>query len=384
MDKEARGLFGLSLGHFVLDSYAAILIPLYPFIAQRLEINITTISFVIALGHSISSIMQPVFGYFADNISKRFFMFWGLILASVFMPLGYIAPNATVLTICLILGMLGNAFYHPQVTKMLKDFYAENQKLSFAIGLFLGLGTIGYALAPYFSAYMAQTLKDTRYVCIGIVGIVISFFILFFVPKISKIKEKTKINFLEAIKELFSNKVCIFLIIITVIKASLIMSFGTYVPFLLKKFNFPVVQVGFILTLFYIMGGFSMIIASKIENKLKLKGMICLSYLPLLPLTIAFLVLLKYNKILSTLILILIGFFVLLSAGVVLAHAQKTTTKYVGVISGIIQGLTLAIGSLLLIPFGYLGQHVGVEWVLITITTIAFISSIYTLKTKII
>ena len=104
---KTRVLSGLSFGHFILDMYAAILIPLYPFIAQRLNINLATISLVIAIGHSVSSILQPVWGYISDRIQKRFFMFWGLIFASVFVPLGYIAPNAAILTLCLVLGMAG-------------------------------------------------------------------------------------------------------------------------------------------------------------------------------------------------------------------------------------------------------------------------------------
>ena len=383
MKKEDRGLLGFSIGHFVLDGYAAILIPLYPFIAQRLEINIVTISFVIAIGHSISSILQPVFGYISDNISTRFFMFWGLILASVFMPLGYIAPNAGILTLCLVLGMLGNAFYHPQVTKMIKDFYKENQKLSFAIGLFLGLGTIGYALSPYLSTFIVQKFGNDKFIYVSLVGILISFFMLFFAPKIPKIKEKTSLYFTEAIKDISSNKICMLLILITIVKATLVMAYGTYIPFLLKKFDFPIIHIGFIVTMFYISGGLSMIAAPKFEKYLKLKGMIALSYLPLLPLTVLFLWLLNLNKIAAICTLIVIGFFVLLAAGVVLAHAQKTTTKYVGIISGIIQGLTLAIGSLLLIPLGYIGQAFGVEWILITITLIAFILSFYTLKQQI-
>jgi len=380
-NKETRALAWLVFGHFILDGYVAILIPLYPFIAQRLEINIATISFVIAIGHSVSSVLQPVFGYISDNISKRFFMFWGLILASIFMPLGYNAPNAFILTLCLVFGMLGNALYHPQVTKIIKDFYKDNNKLSSAIGIFLGLGTIGYALSPYISTYLAQILKE-KYFYIAIFGMVLSFLMLFYVPKINLLEKKNAFNFLEATKEIVSNGLCLLLIVITVIKATLIMSFGTYIPFLLKKFDFSMVQIGSVITAFYIAGGVSMIIASRLEKYFKLRGMIVLSYIPLLPLTVLFLYLLKYNKFLAVFVLILIGFFMLLSAGVVLAYAQKTTTKYVGMISGIIQGLTLAIGSILLVPFGILGQKIGVEYILIIVTAFAFLISIYSYKTS--
>ena len=380
MNKEKRALIGFSTGHFFLDLYAAILIPLYPFIAQRLDINIATISLVIAIGHSISSILQPVFGFISDKLHKRFFMFWGLIFSSVFIPLGYIAPNAVILTLCLMLGMIGNAFYHPQVTKIIKDFYQTRQGLSKAIGIFLGLGTIGYAIGPYFSTYVIQIFGEKNYVYIGLIGILTAFFILFFVPKIEKTEVVSNNNFLDAIKEILKNKACIFLILITVIKSALVMSFGTYIPFLLKGYDFSIIQIGFILTLFYIAGGISMIISSAIEKHAGLYGMIALSYVPLLPLVLLLLYFLKYNKMIALILIILTGFFVLLVAGVVLAQAQRLISGNTGTISGIIQGFTLALGALLLIPFGLIAQKYGVASVLIIITLTAFIFGLCALR----
>ena len=265
---------------------------------------------------------------------------------------------------------------------MIKDFYKNNYKLSGAIGLFLGFGTIGYALAPCISTYLVKILGEEKYSYIGIFGIILSCLMLFFVPKINNIKKHISFNFLEAAKEIVSNKLCMFLILITIVKASLVMLFGTYIPFLLKRFDFSMVQIGFIITLFYIAGGLSMIIAPKFEKYLKLRKMIVTSYVPLLPLTLLFLYFLNFNKTLAVITLIIIGFFILFSAGTVLACAQSTANKHVGIISGIIQGFTLAIGSLLLIPFGYLGQNFGEEYVLITISSFAFILSIFTLKFK--
>ncbi len=379
-----RALRGLSAGHFAIDLYAAVLIPLYPVIAQRLEINLAVISLIIAIGHSVSSILQPVFGHISDKLHKRVFMFFGIIFSSIFIPLGFIAPNAFILTLCLMLGIIGNAFYHPQVTSIIKDFYKENLKLSHAIGVFLGFGTIGYAMGPYLSTYALQVLGDKNYVYIAFAGIFIAILMLFYVPKINKKECINNTNFTAAIKEIVKNKTCSFLIIITVIKAALVMSFGTYMPFILKKFDFPITHTGLVLTLFYIAGGFSMIISSRLEKLIKLKGVMTASFLPLLPLTIISLLCLKYSVILAAIFFIITGFFILLSAGVVLAHAQRIMSNHTGTISGIIQGFTLSLGSLLLIPFGIIGEHFGAEYILILITSIAFIAAIYTVKTKLV
>lgn len=384
MNEAKKALLGLSLGHFTIDLYAAILIPLYPIIAQRLNISLATISLIIAIGHSVSSILQPWFGHISDKIHKRIFMFWGLIFSSVFIPLGFIAPNAAALTVFISLGIIGNALYHPQVTLIIKNFYEENTSLSRAIGIFLGLGTIGYALSPYLSTFALKILGDEKFILIGLFGVLFAIFMLFFVPKINTESKPQKANFYEAIKEILKNKACLFLIIITVIKAALVMSFGTYIPFLLKKYNFPLTNIGIILTMFYILGGLSMIISAPLEKIIKLKGMIIASYLPLLPLTLISLSLLKISPKLASIFFIITGFFVLLSAGVVLARAQSITKAHTGTISGIIQGFTLSLGSLLLIPFGLIGEHFGVEYILILITSIAFMAAIYTARTKLI
>jgi FSR family fosmidomycin resistance protein-like MFS transporter len=280
------------------------------------------------------------------------------------------------------MGMAGNAFYHPQVTSIIKNFYKDNIALSRAIGMFLGFGTLGYSFGPYLSSYIVEKFAD-NFIYLGIIGITAAIITLFFVPKIEKKETKSASNFYLVLKDILKNKACVLLILLTVLKACLVMSFGTYIPFLLKKYGFLTTQTGFIMTTFFVMGGLAMIFASNLEKKIGLRGMIVVSYLPLLPLTLAALFSLKYNlKVLAVILFITIGFFILLAAGCVLANSQKLIPNNTGTISGIIQGFTLALGSLLLIPLGSLGQHFGVSFVLILVTLIAGICSIYCAKTK--
>ena len=57
MNKQNKAIFGLSFGHFALDLYAAMLVPLYPLITDKIGINLALISSIIALGHLVSSMM---------------------------------------------------------------------------------------------------------------------------------------------------------------------------------------------------------------------------------------------------------------------------------------------------------------------------------------
>ena len=110
--------------------------------------------------------------------------------------------------------------------------------------------------------------------------------------------------------------------------------------------------------------------------------MVVLSFLSILPLTVSFLALLKSSKILAVILFILTGFFILLSVGIILVHAQKAIPKYTGVISGVMQGFSWGLGALFLAPLGFIGQNFGVDKILVLMALLAFIVGLYTAKNK--
>ncbi len=380
--KESRAIFGLSFGHFNIDLYAALLVPLYPLITSNLGITLASISSIIAFGHLVSSMMQPVFGFFSDRLRHRVFMVWGLVVSSIFIPLAIKANTVQLFLMCLLLGMLGNAFFHPQVSALVKDFNKNNPNLSRAMGIFLGLGTIGYALGPYLSTFLVDNFGENSLLYTSILGLLSAVFMYFFVPKKPSSDCYNKENFFFIMKEILKNKVCMFLMFISVIKSALSISFGTYIPFLLKKQGFSLEITGLIVTLFFISGGLATIFSSKIEKKIGTRGVIVLSFISVLPLILLFLHFLNYNKLLACTLFILTGFFILLSVGVILVNAQKAMPKYTGVISGVMQGFSWGLGALFLSPLGFIGQNFGIDKILILMSAIAFLVGLYTIKNK--
>ncbi len=380
--KETRALFGLSMGHFTVDLYAAVLVPLYPLFTQKLSINLAIISSIIAFGHLISSMMQPIFGYIADKLRHRIFMAWGLILSSIFTPLTIKAPSIAVFMAFLFLGMLGNAFFHPQVSALIKDFNKHNPNLSRAMGIFLGLGTIGYALGPYISTYLVQNFGQNSLLYLIIIGLLASIFIYFFVPKMPDRECYIKENFFHIIKEVLKNKKCMFLMFISTIKSAVSIAFGTYIPFLLISKGFSLSFTGIVVALFFISGGLATIFSSKFEKILGANGVVVLSFVSVLPLIILFLLTLDKFKYLAIIFFILSGFFILLSVGIILVHAQRAMPKYLGVISGVMQGFSWGLGALFLSPLGFIGQKFNIQTVFVLMGIIALITGLYTFKNK--
>ena len=67
----------LGAAHFVNDIYTGFLNPIMPFIAAKLGFTMALATILIAITQICSNMFQPIFGFFADNILKRFFIFWG-------------------------------------------------------------------------------------------------------------------------------------------------------------------------------------------------------------------------------------------------------------------------------------------------------------------
>lgn len=382
LQKEKRAILGLSLGHFNIDLYAALLVPLYPLITTKLRINLASISAIIALGHLVSSMMQPVFGFISDKLRHRVFMVWGLVFSSIFIPLAVKATTTALFLTCLLLGMLGNAFFHPQVSALVKEFNKNNPNLSKDMGIFLGLGTIGYAIGPYLSTFTMGNYGENAFLFLSLIGLTTAIFIYFFVPKKPAKESYEKGNFFKIMFEILKNKTCVYLTFISTIKSAISISFGTYIPFLLKNQGFSLDSTGIIVTLFFISGGLATIFSSKIENKIGANGVVVLSFLSILPLVLGFLYTLNYNKIIACILFILTGFFILLSVGVILVQAQKTMPQHTGVVSGVMQGFSWGLGALFLAPLGIIGQNFGVEKILILMASIAFVVGLYSAKAK--
>ena len=375
---DKKALVGLSTGHFMVDWYASILVPLYPVITAKLGISLSFISTIIAFGHMLSSMLQPFFGYISDKLRHRTFMFWGLIMASVFIPLTVVSPSARLLTLFLILGMCGNAFYHPQVTCLVNTFSFNNPKLAKYMGIFLGLGTIGYAIGPICSSSVAATFGEHALLFFAIPGILTAILIYFVVPKIpSDTVCNSKESFFALMKEILSSKTILGLVLIAVVKSGVSISFGTYMPFLLEKNGFSLNEIGLIVTLFFTISGIATMISPKLEEKIGGANVIRLSFFSILPLTLLTLFVLESLPYFAATLFILTGFFILLSVSVTLVSAQKLVNKNKGVISGVMQGFSWGLGALFLAPMGFVGQYFGVDKILIIMSSIAFITGIF-------
>ena len=376
MNKNKKIILTQSIGHFITDAYSGFLNPIMPFIAAKIGITMAIATVLISISNLTSSLSQPFFGYIADNWKRRFFIFWGMILASVFLSCLGISNNIYFLLICLLIGNMGVSFFHPQATIIVSE-YSDNYSKSKNISFFIASGTFGFALGPAISSHITEIWGLEKLPFVSFIGIFAAFMLLKNTPKLySGEIEKLHISLINAIKKIIINKPVFILVTASIVKSFIVSSFSIILPFYWKSINYNVAQIGSILFAFMLAGALGVILSSIFENKFGIKNVFYISLISVTPLGIIF-YLCKGQGIIGLIAFILIGFVSFLAVPVNMSLAQKLMPEFKSMISGFIGGFSWGVIGLFLPLITLLANKIGIINIILTMSFIPFAFSYF-------
>ncbi len=146
----------LSLGHFAIDVMQGALPALLPFVKQQHHLSYTATGTIVLAGTLSSSIIQPLFGYLADQTARRWMLPASVLLAGTGLALLGVAPSYPVL-LALVLGMgIGAAAFHPEAYRTATSVAGPRKATAlswFALG-----GNAGIAIGPPVITQLVTTL----------------------------------------------------------------------------------------------------------------------------------------------------------------------------------------------------------------------------------
>ena len=377
--QSQKAIIWLCMAHFVCDIYTGFLNPIMPFIAAKLGFSMAVATVILSISQICSNMFQPVFGFFADNILHRFFIFWGLILVSTFIPLAPSAPCVPVLIICTVLGCLGSSFFHPQSMGFVNKFSGTDVRLcSSNMGLFISLGTVGFAFGPLIAAVIVQNLGLGVVSFTSILGLTLAALMFLFVPKLSLTEKKPEHKkFFNSFKEILSCNQMDFLILIAMMKSLIANSCGILLPFLWKNMGHSPLYIGSALFLFIFAGAIGSFLSPKLENITSSKFVIYFSMWATFPMMIAFALTYKAHPTLSMIIFGIMGFTTMLAQPVVMVWAQRTMPKFRSVVAGFINGFCWGLVAICMSFLGAVAQKFGIMTVLTALSILPAIASYY-------
>ncbi len=366
----------LCLAHLTADVYSGFLNPIMPFIAGKLGFSMAVATVIISISHICSSMLQPIFGFFADNMLKRFFIFWGLILASVFIPLAPLAPNVRILLLFMILGSLGGSFFHPQSMGFINYFSGKN--CSDNMGIFISMGSLGFAFGPLMASLITQVSGLDKISYTSLAGILLACLMFLCVPKLSRIEKKPDHKeFFNSFKEILGNRQMNYLMLIAMMKSLITNSSCILLPFLWKSMGYSPFYIGFALFLFVFAGSVGSFLSPKAEKHFGSKPVIYFSMLATFPMMILFALIYKSHPALSLVVFFVIGFTTMLAQPVTMVWAQRTLPEYKSIVAGFINGFCWGIIALCMSILGAVAQKFGIINVLVCLSIIPAVVSYF-------
>lgn len=371
-----KAILWLCFAHMVADIYSGFLNPIMPFIAAKLGFSMAVATVIISIAHICSSMLQPIFGFFADNMLKRFFIFWGLILISLFIPLAPLAPNIPFLLICMILGSLGGSFFHPQSLGFI-NYFSKNDCCA-NMGIFMSMGTFGFALGPLLAALITQMHGLNLISCTSVVGLLLAGVMFYCVPKLSATEPLPEHkSFVSSFKEILSCRQMNYLMLVSMMKSLVTNSSCIMLPFLWKSMGYTPLYIGTALFLFVAAGAVGSFLSPKVEKRFGSKAVVYFSMWATFPMMILFGLTYKTNSILSLIIFFIIGFTTMLAQPVVMVWAQDTLPKYRSIVAGFINGFCWGIVALCVSVLGAIAEKFGIMNVLVSICFLPVLASYF-------
>lgn len=376
LQNTKNAIIWLCLAHLFADVYSGFLNPIMPFIAAKLGFSMAVATIIISISHICSSMLQPIFGFFADNILKRFFIFWGVILASLFIPLTPAAPNVFILLIFMILGSLGGSFFHPQAMGFIN--YFSGKDCSNTMGIFMSMGSLGFAFGPLMATWITQFLGLDVVSYTSLFGLALAFMMFIFVPKLSRIeKQPEHKDFIISFKEILGCRQMNYLMLVAMMKSLITSSSCILLPFLWKSMGYSPIYIGFALFLFVFAGALGSFLSPKAERIFGSKPVVYFSMWATFPMMLIFGLIYKTQPVLSILVFFIIGFTTMLAQPVAMVWAQRTLPKYKSIVAGFINGFCVGTVALCMSVLGAVAQKFGIMNVLIILSTVPAMTSYF-------
>jgi len=143
---NARLIGLLALGHLVIDTNQGSLPAVLPFLKSAHGLSYAEAGTIVLVANITSSIIQPLFGYMADQTVRRWLLPLSVLLSGIGLGLTGVAPGYGVLLVLVVVMGFGVAAYHPEGYRTAASVAGDRKAT--ALSWFSLGGNAGIALGP--------------------------------------------------------------------------------------------------------------------------------------------------------------------------------------------------------------------------------------------
>ena len=350
----------VSTAHAMADCCQAAVAALLPFLIAENGWSYATASALVLAGAVSSSIVQPVFGHFADRRSLAWLMPLGILLASVGVALAAVAPSFGLAFAATVVSGLGVAAFHPEGSRYAN--YLSGARRATGMSLFSLGGNAGFALGPAFVTPAVLLLGLPGALLLIVPGATVALWLALELPRLGGFRPAAGPAGFRALGE---DDWPSFTRLGVVIGARTVLFFAllTFVPLYFVDVLQRSEQAGNTALIVFLAGGaFGTLVGGRLADRVGRRPVVIGSLTVATPLVLLFLALPAAT---ATPLLFVIGAAVISSFSVTVVMGQEYLPNRIGIASGVTLGLAIGLGGLAAPLLGLLADAHGLETALL-------------------
>src|SRR5438067_7140632 len=343
----------LSLGHFVVDLNQGSLPAFLPFLKTAHQLSYSAVATIVLAANVASSIVQPLFGYFADQTARRWMLPASVLLTGGGFALMGLAPGyAALLGLVVVMG-LGVAAYHPEAYKTATG--VAGAKKATALSWFSLGGNVGVALGPPVITALVTVVGLTGSLGLLAPTLIASALLLAVLPAFSQSAAPQAAA--AAARGANMPRAMALLILVVTIRSWTTLGFTTFVPFYyIDILGADPRLVGPLLFVFLGAGAAGTVVAGPLADRWGARAFMRWVLLAALPFGVLFLL------VRGPLAFVMLGIFGALltsSFTVSVVLGQTYLPRNAGTASGLIVGFAIGAGGLGVTALGWVADRYG-------------------------
>jgi FSR family fosmidomycin resistance protein-like MFS transporter len=364
----------LALGHLVIDVNQGALSAVLPFVKTAHGLSYAQVGTLVFMSMVTSSVVQPVFGYFADRTARRWLLPAAVLLSGTGIALTGVATGYQGLLALIVVMGLGVAAYHPEGYRTATGVAGDRKAT--ALSWFSLGGNVGYAAGPLVAALLITTLGLGGTLGMLVPSAIMALALTTMLPAMSRAATREGAGASSA-RGVSMPKAMTLLVGIASLRSWSSLGFATFVPFYyVDHLKADPGMIGAVLFVFLGSGAVGTVLAGPLADRWGARPFVRWAFLAVIPFGALFL--LVEGSLLRLVMLGAFGALLTSTFSVSVVLGQAYLPRNAGMASGLMVGLAMGTGGVAVTVLGWLADRWGVPaalWVSALLPITGFVAA---------
>jgi len=357
---DTKPVWGLSAAHLVTDLYSPVLPAILPLLIAEQGYSFFLAGLIVTVYNLTSSFLQPVAGWFYDNKGLAVHISITVLISATFISIVGVLGNYYLIVASVAIAAFGHALFHPSalgtVNHLTRDAVRGRVTSYFVIG-----GNLGYALGPICAGVVVGLMGLPGLLILAIPGIAMSVVLRRILPPPDR---RTGVRPSATPVARASYRPIALMVAASGLRAWAIFGSVAYLPTVLTLRGIDLVTANLLVSGMLICGVVGQVVGGSLSDRYGRKDYTVLGLIAAVP---PFLVFLLAGGTVSLVALMVFGFALWSTFAVSVAMAHEIAPANVGLVSGLMLGLSVGVGGLGVALTGLISDLTSLQVGLMTI-----------------